>query len=458
MSKIMAAAMVVLISFPAAAKAYYTTTVDSAFSEHQAKEIVKITARQDSLLQPGSENPVMYFQNLVYKRRLDSLRKTVPLPYNEHVQHFIDLYLDKAKGKIGRALGLAKYYFPIYEKVFDYENIPQEIKYLSIVESDLNPYAVSRVGATGLWQFMYTTARMYGLTINSWLDERKDPLAASHAAAAYLRDAYREFGDWLLAIASYNCGAGNVKRAIARAGGKYDFWAIRPFLPRETQNYIPAYIATVYLMNNYKKHHISPIPADISIKTEVLQVNNTVSLESIAEAISVNSSELAYLNPAYTKKIIHASPSSPRSLVIPAVNNVYYSALYNVLNITPGQEKPVIIAAAYSKKALPVYYKVKKGDNLSLIARKFNVEVQDLKVWNNLKQGVIVPGQELQVSAADYKEPNTAAYITYEVQPGDTLLKIAEKFKGVTVSDLKRVNNLQGPELKPGILIKIVKG
>src|SRR5690606_27236669 len=152
--------------------------------------------------------------------------------------------------------------------------------------------------------------RMYGLTINSWLDERKDPLAASHAAAAYLRDAYREFGDWLLAIASYNCGAGNVKRAIARAGGKYDFWAIRPFLPRETQNYIPAYIATVYLMNNYKKHHISPIPADISIKTEVLQVNNTVSLESIAEAISVNSSELAYLNPAYTKKIIHASPSS----------------------------------------------------------------------------------------------------------------------------------------------------
>ncbi len=396
-------------------------------------------------------------QQLIFKERLSAIQKIVPLDYNEFVHNYITILSSKGKEKIARALGLSKYYFPIYEKIFRETGIPEEIKFLSVVESSLNPQAVSRVGATGLWQFMYTTGKVYGLTIDAWEDERKNPVAASYAAAAYLRDAYKEFDDWLLAIASYNCGKGGVLRAIAKAGGQYNFWAIRPFLPKETQNYVPAFIATAYAMNYSKLHNINPKDANFTIQTEMVQLNSQISLESIAKATNIDIEELSILNPSYLKKIINASPTAPKSLVIPVLDKSVYEALYAVIN-TGGKAVFASQNITPAPKNNPLYYKVKLGDKLLDIATKHNIEVQDIKVWNNIKRGLIVPGQVLRVSETEATLLKASKYFTYRVQPGDTLLKIATKFVGTTVSGLKVVNGLAGKEVKPGTLLKIVKG
>ena len=210
----------------------------------------KIFSSDTTLVSASLLNPVFSFQDLIYKRRLDSLEKSVPLNYNEHVQGYINIYLNR-KEQIGKMLGLSKYYFPIFEKALLEAGLPDELKFLTVIESTLNPQAVSRSGAVGPWQFMYTTAKGYGLVMDSYVDERKDPVKASYAAAHYFVDAYKRIGDWLLTIAAFNCGTGAVTRAIERSGGIPDFWKVRSFLPKETQNYVPAFIATVYAMNYY---------------------------------------------------------------------------------------------------------------------------------------------------------------------------------------------------------------
>src|ERR1700749_3074549 len=202
----------------------------------------------------------------VYKRRLDSIKRDVPLDFNGYVQSYIDIYA-RNREEMGRVLGLTKYYFPIFEKAFHDAGIPEELKYLSIVESKLNPYAISRVGAAGPWQFMTTTGKLYALKVDDYVDDPRHPIPASYAAAAYLKDAYEEFGDWLLAIASYNCGKSNVEHAIESAGAS-DFWSIRQYLPVETRNYVPAYIAVTYLMNYYQKHNIIAGQCDMVLKTD----------------------------------------------------------------------------------------------------------------------------------------------------------------------------------------------
>src|SRR6201996_2692659 len=203
----------------------------------------------------------------VMARRLDSIKKDVPLDYNEFVQNYIDIY-SQNRDEMGHVIGLSKYYFPIYEKIFHDAGIPEEIKYLSIVESKLDPNAISRVGATGPWQFMGTTAKLYGLNMDGYIDERRDPARASAAAAAYLKDAYEEFGDWLLAIASYNCGKSSIESAIEKSGGATDFWSIRQYLPVQTRNYVPAYIAVAYVMNYYNKHNIVPEQCQYGMKMD----------------------------------------------------------------------------------------------------------------------------------------------------------------------------------------------
>ena len=433
----------------------YTLNLDSNFSAKQKKPL-----GDTSFVYSQLQNPVLSYQNLIFKRRLDSLQKTVQLDYNEHVQEYIDILCTKGKEKISRSLGLSKYYFPIYERIFAEENIPDEVKYLSIVESALNPHAVSHVGATGLWQFMHTTGKVYGLTIDDWEDQRKDPVAASYAAAAYLQDSYNQFGDWLLALASYNCGRGNIERAIAKAGGVYDFWAIRSYLPIETRNYIPAYIATVYAMNYHKRHNISPGVADFPVQTEVVQINSKVSLEDVAKVANVNLYQLSTLNPSYKKKIINATPDSPRSLVLPVLKKTSYGDLYNVLN----NGQPPVVVANFKNKPVPghrpLYYKVRDGDNLSVIANKFEIEVQDLLVWNAIKPNntTIMPGQTLRVSGSEKTLLKISEYFNYRVQPGDTLLKIAQKFEGATVTGIKVLNNLVERDLVPGMILRIVKG
>src|SRR5215217_1347614 len=237
------------------------------------------------------EVPKFSSYNFIYKNRLDSIQKTVPLTYNQYVQDYIDIYTGR-KEMMGKMLGLSDYYFPIFAQALKSYNIPDEIKYLPIIESSMNPHAVSRVGATGLWQFMFGTARGYGLNMDNFVDERKDPIQASYAAAAYFRDAYEELGDWLLAIAAYNCGKGNVNRAIAKAGSR-DFWEIRRFLPMETRNYVPAFIAAVYVMNCPSNHQIKSQKSSFIKNTDIIQVNRFVSLASLAEALNIDLEELS---------------------------------------------------------------------------------------------------------------------------------------------------------------------
>lgn len=406
------------------------------------------------------DNSLVSFQNGIYKTRLDSIRKDVDLSYNTHVQKYIDTYLNR-KEHIGKMLGLSEYYFPIIEKALKEIGLPDELKYITVIESSLNPNAVSRSGAVGPWQFMYTTAKGYGLTMDTYTDERKDPQKASLAAAHYLQDAYKSIGDWLLAIAAYNCGTGAVTRAIAKSGGVADFWKVRPFLPVQTQNYVPAFIATVYAMNYHKIHEIAVKPAGFNILTDIIPVNKKISLSSIAKAADVDVNELLILNPSYKKQIINGTNLIPMALVIPSVTNSAYSSLYDLFNGKSDEVLPIPVFSDLKNSVnQAIIHKVRKGQNLNNIADLYGLEVQDLKVWNNLKSNSIVPGQTLHLSPN--KKVNSvqkeSSYVHYIVKVGDTLSGIAEKFKGLTVSKIKALNGLSNSEISPGMRLKINKG
>src|SRR5690606_34820660 len=325
----------------------------------------------DSVLtrEPRDQERARLFGHVpLYKRQLDSIQNMVPLTYNEVVESYIDQYVHRRKGLISRMMGLSEYYFPIFEQALKEKGLPVELKYLSIVESALNPNAVSRVGATGLWQFMYTTAREYGLQMNSYIDERRDPVAASQAAAEYLSNMYGRYGDWLLAIASYNCGPGNVERAIHKAGGKLDFWAIRPYLPQETRNYVPAYIAVTYLMNYAEEHEIHPAPPELAVQCVPVQIEKHISLSSLSRQLDMEAEQLYLLNPKYRRRIVNGSGAHPQTVWLPPVKAELYASLQR------GEADPKVLAASDKKETddpEPVYYTVRKGDNLTAIANRF---------------------------------------------------------------------------------------
>lgn len=402
----------------------------------------------------------------IFKKRLDSLKKDVPLDYNEYVQSYIEIYAHNRE-EMGRVLGLTKYYFPIYEKAFKDAGIPDELKYLSIVESKLDPYAVSRVGATGPWQFMFTTARLYGLNMDDYVDDRRDPIQATYAAAAYLKDAYQEFGDWLLAIASYNCGKSNVEHAIDKAGAA-DFWSIRQYLPAETRGYVPAFIAVTYLMNCYAHHNIIPQACDYALKTDTVLVNKYVSLGAVAQVLNIDVRALAMLNPSYKRQIINGTAALPRRMVIPQVDKSKFGVLYDALNNSNLEAAvPVAMHAVYAEKKTeshPLYHKVRRGETLSDIADLYGIEVQDLKAWNHLHGKKAVVGQKLKLrETADEPDgaetpKNSHNYITYIVKRGDTLNGIASKFDGASAEKIKSLNGLKKGRLQPGMTIKISKG
>ncbi len=349
-------------------------------------------------------------ENSIFKIRLDSLQRDIQLDHNEYVQAYINTYLaPNRRNDMARIMGLSKYYFPIYEKAFRDAGIPDEMKYLSIVESALDPNAVSRVGATGPWQFMSSTARIYGLNMNNYVDERRDPIQASYAAAAYLKDAYQEFGDWLLAIASYNCGKNSVERAMQQANAT-DFWSIRQYLPAETRGYVPAFIATAYVMNFNNAHGITPRECTMRLATDTVMVNKFISINSIARALNIDANELALLNPAYTKRIVNGTTKAPRRMVIPQLEKERYGVLYEVLNGERSEEsipaKAMYASApvADNESHIKTTHTVKRGETLSRIADKYGVDIEDLRIWNNIRGNKATPGQKLKVSA-----PNVAA-------------------------------------------------
>jgi membrane-bound lytic murein transglycosylase D len=464
-----------LLSFLAFLSATAQTPIKTIQNDSLLRRIGSI-ALNDTIPVPIVEQPLFFNQNLIYKLRLDSIQKVVPLSYNEYVQNYIDIYC-KRKELIGKMLGLSTYYFPIFEKALIAYHIPQEIKYLPIIESSMNPHSISKVGATGMWQFMFSTAKAYGLNMDNFEDERKDPVQASYAAAAYFRDAYEELGDWLLAIAAYNCGKGNVMRAIAKAGSR-DFWEIRPYLPKETRNYVPAFIAAVYVMNYAKTHQIAATPQENTYTTDSVQINKFVSLADLAKAINYEEATLFALNPSYKRKIVNGTTESPKRVILPKVDQVNYYRLYEVLNSDLTIDKQLVLAATddvrdlrkmklVNKPSSPavVYYKVKPGQYLNSIAEAYHVEVQDLKVWNGLKSNTVIPGQTLKIygkQAVVRQNENLAKaikpkvnFVTYKVKIGDTLSGIAEKFTGTTVDSIKKANKLTKAVLQPGMLLKI---
>lgn len=367
-----------------------------------AASYATIMQQDTNVLLPAVQTPVSIYQNNIYKRRLDSIQQEVPLDYNGYVQAYIDNY-SRRRDEMGRMIGLSKYYFPIYEKAFHEAGIPDEIKYLSIVESALNPNAISRVGAAGPWQFMSETAKVYGLNMTEYVDERRDPIRASNAAAAYLKDAYLQFGDWLLAIASYNCGKSNVLHALEQTG-THDYWSIRELLPAETRGYVPAFIAINYVMKYHKYHYIVPQTSDLAIATDTVVVNKFVSLSRVSQALGMTLKDLCVLNPSYRQQLVNGTPAVPRKIIIPQINEERRSILDDAiadLNAPIRTPKPIQyiaiatpaeVTATTAAPGSALVHITKKGDTLAAIAVKYNVKIGDLLQWNkSLGSNVTLP-------------------------------------------------------------------
>lgn len=340
--------------------------------------------------------------------RLQALHTVIPMTYNAEVRSFIRFYLKHMSTRLDVMLTLCEYYHPLFENALDRYGVPEELKYLTIVESAMNPLATSRVGAAGLWQFMYSTGKLYDLEVNSVVDERRDPGKSTVAAARHLHDLYRVFGDWQLAIAAYNCGSGNVNKAIARSGGKRNFWEIYYNLPRETRGYVPAFIAVVYVMNYYEEHGLRPTRLNLPVRSDTVMVNNDVMLCYVAEATGLEMDELRTLNPQYRVDYIPAS-TSPYPLCLPSVKiegfimaqDSIYAHTLDSLQRRPIKIEPQGNARGKGKGSVASgsgkYYTVKKGDTLYRIASKHGITVQKLKKLNGMKSDNIRVGQKLKV-------------------------------------------------------------
>ena len=352
------------------------------------------------------------FELAVYQKRLDSLTKDIPLDYNEHVQGYINLYAFRRREQVERMLGLSEFYFPMVERVFKEYNIPTEFKYLAIVESALNPYAVSPVGATGMWQFMFTTGKMYNLKITSHIDERRDPLKATHAAAKYFVDMYKRYGDWLLVIAAYNCGPGNVNRAIRKSGGGKTFWAIRNYLPAETRGYVPAYIAATYIMNCAEVHNIYPTYPNFSFMTDTVQLSQPVAFKDIVKLCGISAEELKVLNPIFKKDFVPAYNES-YTIKVPATRKDILSlnkdSLYRAFPNRLNAESMFVLNTDPLANARTVYktHVVRKGETLSKLSNKYDVSVSEIKKWNKIKRNSLAVGQRLRIKREIKAVPST---------------------------------------------------
>lgn len=346
-----------------------------------------------------------------YIDRLQRMPTVMEMPYNKIVRAFIDMYVERKKSLVESMLGMSLYYMPIFEQALDKYGMPMELKYLPIIESALNPTAVSRAGATGLWQFMLDTAKGMGLEINSLVDQRRDPYLSSDAAARYLKQLYNSYGDWSLAIAAYNCGPGNVNKALRRAGGgKKDFWEIYPFLPRETRDYIPAFIAANYAMTYYNHHNISPALASRPIVTDTVHVNKRVHFRQISDVMGISMDELRVLNPQYRTDVIPGD-IHPYALILPNIQAYCYIAnedsivnhnaeLYarrDVVEPSTGATITSEDGGQYIEEVIVKYHKVRRGENLASIARRYGVSQQSIRRTNGIGRRVR-RGQTLRIN------------------------------------------------------------
>ena len=459
-----------------------------------------------SLSYQQAENRISYPKDIsdsVYIERLQSIESPMEFPFNSKVKAYIELYTQKRREQVGVMLGLSEYYFPMFEEALDAANLPLELKYLPIIESALNPRAFSRVGASGLWQFMYPTGKMYGLRVDSYVDDRRDPIKSTQAAVKYLKNLYSIYKDWYLVIAAYNCGPGNVNKAIYRSGGKRDFWQIYYRLPRETRGYVPAFIAAAYTMNYHNEHMIQPKTAEIAQATDTIMISDLLHFKQVAAVTGIKVETLRELNPQYRRDIIPAQKKS-YSLKLPFnatekfitmqdsifgyQREKYFAS--NRLVVSPSNHYN---APAAPKNKAKVYYTVKSGDAVGLIADWFDVYSSDLRYWNNIRRNLIKVGQKLVVyvpknKVSYYKKINTMTYaqkqssngktvsastksttskksasqsidVNYEyytVRRGDNLWSIAKKYPGISNNDIMRLNGLSSSsKINPGQKLKI---
>ena len=408
----------------------------------------------------------------VLKQRLVDLNAKTPfnVAYNPALESVIRNFLKNRHLSMERLMALSDYYFPLFEEVLDKYDLPLEIKYLAIVESALKPRAKSRVGATGLWQFMFGTGKMYGLNVSSYVDERMDPIKATEAAARYLAKLYQIFGDWDLALAAYNSGPGNVSKAIRRSGGYTNYWNIRPYLPRETAGYLPAFLATMYVFEFANKHDFKPKRVNFAyFETDTVTVKKQITLDQVAEVLNEKVETLQFLNPQYKLDIIPFIKEENYSLRLPydKVGEFVLNEEAIYAKATEEFNKKEKVLPQFFEMDRVVKYRVRSGDYLGLIARKFGVRVSDLKRWNGLRNNNIRVGKYLKVYprripkngsniVASKKKPNLSTTKGhYTVKSGDSLWGIASRFPGVSVENLKQWNNITSNQLKPGMRLKI---
>lgn len=409
----------------------------------------------------------------VLKQRLAELNARTPfdVQYNPSLEQVIKGYLKNRRKTMARLMALSDYYFPMFEEELDRQGLPLEMKYLAIVESALDPRARSRVGATGLWQFMYSTGRLYGLEVNSYVDERTDPLMATEAASSYLKDLYKSLGDWDLALAAYNSGPGNVAKAIRRSGGYQNYWNLRGYLPRETAGYVPAFLATMYIFEFAEEHGFeSRGPKVPYIATDTVRVKEMITLGQVARVANLPIEELEFLNPSYRLGIIPVVKDEDYVLRLPVeavgkfVNNeeAIYAFAQDEFN---KREKPL---PQFFEQGDKIRYRVKSGDYLGKIANRYGVSVSQIKRWNGMRSTRLRIGQRLTIYPRKIPKGKTVAKSsaskksgkgnTYTVKQGDSLWSISQKFPDVTVDQLKKWNDISGTRLKPGMTLRLYKG
>ena len=357
----------------------------------------------------------------VYIERLSRLPNVMEMPYNDIVRKFIDRYTGRLRHSVSYMLGASNFYTPIFEEALEAYGLPLELKYLPVIESALNPKATSHAGAAGLWQFMVATGKQYGLEVNSLVDERRDPIKSSYAAAQYLKDLYKIFNDWSLVIAAYNCGPENINKAIHRAGGEADYWKIYPYLPRETRGYVPAFIAANYVINYYCEHNICPMRTTLPAKTDTIIVSRDVHFKQIADVCGIDIEELRTLNPQYRRDIVNGS-NKPSVVRMPAtVTNTFIANEDSIYN--------------YQTEAL--------------FARRSLVEVDRTSSSSYTRKSST---KRKSYSKKRRSRRSRARRVT--IRQGDTLSEIAER-NHTTVSKLRRLNGIKGNNIRAGKKIRV---